>query len=59
MINRVSGNLELECDGCGKLFESYLSDGDDFEGLIDEANDAMWGRRYIDGHWENYCPDCG
>lgn len=42
------------CDGCGR----YSPYAEDHRAAIEKEIKAGWVRRYVNGKWEDYCPEC-
>lgn len=50
------GNIECECDQCGRDYSYPFEDGDiDFKSCQDELRSQGWSSKKINGEWYDFC----
>ena len=54
MIEKEYEEFNLECDECGR----YVPRFDTFQDALDYSDEMGWGKKKVNGEWENYCDDC-
>jgi ribosomal protein L37AE/L43A len=54
-VTRENDEVIWECDGCGALLHTYLTN---FDAARTKLNNSEWSVRHMLGSWEHFCPKC-
>ena len=57
MIEKFGGKNEVMCDRCMVPYHRRY-EADDFADMIVDIADEGWKKQFIDGEWQDFCPDC-
>jgi hypothetical protein len=56
MLDHQKGEIKVECDGCGEVYDTGTDDFNDVRTLLKRDG---WSIRKIAEEWVHFCPRCG